>query len=991
MFNSTAAQTIAVPNILLNADAEEVKIYTVGKVFTPDFFAKDWNSIYVHPNLLLDLEVEAGMRKLTAPTLVITTHSNKMAFILASEKLPVYIPNTYYRDSNGYLLAVKLAPVVTPEYMFYMCKYAQWARFIARSTEEDSYGYGLDWKSVGISGDVDPETGKNFEYRPLDYIRQVGEDWSVPSNQDQEAIVEAAKKQESKIESLSNHQFDFSTILTNYALHANQENVLVNQTYGLLVECYKRKLGSQADQKVLEIMKPFEKDFDKSLLASEEINFLSENLAQLFDFVVNPTTFSHNEDGTFLQPKEVTDFICQSLRITEDVTVYNPFAGTASYAVSLPNPVVGEELDNITWALAQIRLAAHNVNPGTRISLGDSFESIRDSKTYKVIVSSPSFLKEKGKEIFDVVEKLYDKLEDGGEMVCVVTSQFLSSNAVGPQRIRERLISEKAIRSVITLPSNIFANTSISQAILVLTKGDENEHILFSDASSFTRFSKSSIRPTTFDYKNFQGAFEEAIYYYAESGNKGEEAIAAIVKYEDVVATRLTPAYYLTPRPSNGVHLSDLVEIVDSSLTREPGLNFPVVNGKDLSDNYLNCEINWRSLSTAYHGYIKVAVNDCLTMVYLNGLCKVGKLVGVNTETPVALHPTVIPFKLKSDSITEEFLLRSIMSDVFKRQAKSLQTRFGLRPEHFLEIEIEVPSIERQNRLCKEDTRKSLTEADRLLIESHEDFRKDMHMKKHAIGQTIFNLNNWWNVLSRARREGNGIIDESATVGHSHKIPVSEVFDNLRRSIDQLQQQISRFDRGNGLIPEEFALTEFIEKYIDTHKSPLFEFQYDASKHRAAESLPMVEFDDNDLPIDISDSNILTKGDPLEYVTFPKEALNIIFDNIISNACAHGFNSEKSTTGENIIRIDTLSEGTYYVVEISNNGVPLDGSISKDEVFIYGKSSASGNSHFGIGGYEVLRLMKEFNSEAEVISEPKEEFPVKYRLIFKNTNILTTL
>lgn len=198
MFNSTAAQTIAVPNILLNADAEEVKIYTFGKVFTPDFFAKDWNSIYVHPNLLLDLEVEARMRKLTAPTLVITTHSNKMAFILASEKLPVYIPNTYYRDSNGYLLAVKLAPIVTPEYMFYMCKYDQWTRFIARSTEEDSYGYGLDWKFVGISGDVDPETGKNFEYRPLDYIRQVGGDWNVPSTQDQEAMVEAAKSKSRK-------------------------------------------------------------------------------------------------------------------------------------------------------------------------------------------------------------------------------------------------------------------------------------------------------------------------------------------------------------------------------------------------------------------------------------------------------------------------------------------------------------------------------------------------------------------------------------------------------------------------------------------------------------------------------------------------------------------------------------------------------------------------------------------------------------------------
>ncbi|MCM1139258.1 MAG: N-6 DNA methylase [Muribaculum sp.] len=990
MFNSTAAQTIAVSNILLSAKAQEVKNLTVGKVFTSDSFATDWSNIYVHPNLLQNMEVNPGMRKLTAPTLVITSHSNKMAFILASEKLPVFIPNTYYRDSNGYLLAINLAPVVTPEYMYYMCKYDQWSRFIAHSTEEDSYGCGLDWKSVGISGDADPVTGKMFEYKPLDYIRQVGKDWSVPSIQDQEATVEAAKKQESKIESLSRQKFDFTTVFSNFLLNAQKENIIINQTYGLLVECYKRKLGAKANKKVLEILQPFENDFDKSLLASEELDFLSENLGQLFDFVVNPSTFSHNEDGTFLQPKEVTEYICQLLNISPDETVYNPFAGTASYAVSLPNPVNGEEKDKVTWALAQIRLAGNKVNPATEIKLGDSFESITDGKKYRAIITSPSYFKQKGQEIFDIVEHLYDKLENGGQMACIVTSSFLAATSGGAQRVKERLIAEKAIIAVITLPENIFANTSISQSIVVLTKGGNNEQILFSDASYFTRFSKSSLRPTTFDYHSFQSKFEESIYYHAENGKDEEDAVVTCVKYPDIVGTRLSPAYYLTSRPTNGVRLSTLVEITETSLTKESGLRFPVVFGKDLSATYLNCDIDWQSFSTDYTGFIKVLVENSLVMVFLNGLCKVGKLSEVSTEHPVALHPTLIAFNIKSNSITEDFLLRSIMSDGFIRQAKSLQSRFGLTPESFLEIEIEVPSIEEQNRLCKEDTRKSLSEADRLLIESHEEFRKDMHMKKHAIGQTIFNLNNWWNILSRARREGNGILDESGTVGNAHKVLIRDIFDNLRQSIDQLQQQISKFDRGNGLVPEEFALTEFIEQYISTHKSPMFEFQYDSTKHRATKSLPMIEFDEDDNPIAISDENVLSEGDPLEYVTFPREALTIIFDNIISNACAHGFTNPESSAGDNLIRIDIISEGLNYIVEISNNGAPLDKNISTEDVFTYGKSTSIGKSHFGIGGYEVFRLMKEFNSDAELISDPTEDFPVKYRLIFKDTNIIAT-
>ena len=229
------------------------------------------------------------------------------------------------------------------------------------------------------------------------------------------------------------------------------------------------------------------------------------------------------------------------------------------------------------------------------------------------------------------------------------------------------------------------------------------------------------------------------------------------------------------------------------------------------------------------------------------------------------------------------------------------------------------------------------------------------------------------------------------TVGNAHKVLIRDIFDNLRQSIDQLQQQISKFDRGNGLVPEEFALTEFIEQYISTHKSPLFEFQYDSTKHRATKSMPMVEFDEHDNPIAISDENVLSKGDPLEYVTFPREALTIIFDNIISNACAHGFSKKESAAGDNIIRIDVISEGLNYIVEISNNGAPLDKNISTEDVFTYGKSTSIGKSHFGIGGYEVFRLMKEFNSNAELVTDTINDFPVKYRLIFKDTNIIRTL
>ena len=207
-----------------------------------------------------------------------------------------------------------------------------------------------------------------------------------------------------------------------------------------------------------------------------------------------------------------------------------------------------------------------------------------------------------------------------------------------------------------------------------------------------------------------------------------------------------------------------------------------------------------------------------------------GRLHGVTPTQPVALRGEVVPIRITSTAVTEDFLLRSIMSEMTERQARMLAmgsviTR--LKGCDLLSIVINVPeSKKQQEAICKEDTRSSLTDADRKMIESYESFRKDMHMKKHAIGQTLFNLNNWWTILQQARKEGNGVVSDDATTGKIRKISVTTIYDSLQNAIGQLQQQISKFDRGNGLAVKHFALTEFIEDYIARKQNPLFTFLY---------------------------------------------------------------------------------------------------------------------------------------------------------------------
>ena len=298
--------------------------------------------------------------------------------------------------------------------------------------------------------------------------------------------------------------------------------------------------------------------------------------------------------------------------------------------------------------------------------------------------------------------------------------------------------------------------------------------------------------------------------------------------------------------------------------------------------------------------------------------------------------------------------------------------------QDILSISIIVPNlISQQENQCKEDTRSSLTESDRKLLESAETFRRDIHMKKHAIGQAIFNLNNWMKVLQRARRDGNGIVDDNATVGTVHKTKVSDIYANLQAIMQELQIKINKLDSGYGMQSSEIALVDFIEKYIHKNQSPIFQYVFDNLAHRASQSLYDEERD-----------IILEKGDALELVQFPLEALTIIFDNIISNACCHGF--KDTANQKNMVKIDILSEGEDYIVTISNNGAPLLTGYNTENVLTYGVSSKEGEGHYGIGGYEVRKLMREFGGDAELISNPNDDFCITYRLIFKSTNIIAS-
>lgn len=151
-----SVQNAKLSSMLIYSQYQNVRDEISGKIFQEKNFSKDWDSIYVHPSELDNGMSKKGMRKITTPTLVMESHSSKMAFVLASEDEPVFVCSGFMRTKTiGYTLLFELNPGILPDYLFYLSKYESWVGISKRIDTEDKYKdiYGdlgtSGWKNVG--------------------------------------------------------------------------------------------------------------------------------------------------------------------------------------------------------------------------------------------------------------------------------------------------------------------------------------------------------------------------------------------------------------------------------------------------------------------------------------------------------------------------------------------------------------------------------------------------------------------------------------------------------------------------------------------------------------------------------------------------------------------------------------------------------------------------------------------------------------------------
>lgn len=281
--------------------------------------------------------------------------------------------------------------------------------------------------------------------------------------------------------------------------------------------------------------------------------------------------------------------------------------------------------------------------------------------------------------------------------------------------------------------------------------------------------------------------------------------------------------------------------------------------------------------------------------------------------------------------------------------AKSLLNYKGL---------IAIPSLAKQKELCNSFEKTERRHIDRAAMSQ---YRKDIHERKHALGQIMLQMRSSWDALVFAKEENNGCIDDNYVYGKKHPHTIKHIFESIDSYMNELGTGIDTFTPEDNVIyqeKEQIYIKDYLEEYVKTHSNPCYDFE---------------------IVTDMTSSG-------KESFVFSRRALDTILQNLVFNAWKHGFAGRAQG---NIIRLSWKEEEDTVHVFVSNNGIPLAASMSNDDIFKFGKTtsinqeSVDGHHHLGLGCYQVWCLMRD-KGQGDVfcISEPKKEFPVTFKLVF---------
>jgi type I restriction enzyme M protein len=172
-------------------------------------------------------------------------------------------------------------------------------------------------------------------------------------------------------------------------------------------------------------------------------------------------------------------------------------------------------------------------NPPFKLDFSDFVDDLKNKENHeRFFAGLPNVPKAKkeGMAIYPVfLQHIMYSLSEKGKAAIVVPTGFITAQSGIEKKIRERLVENKMLRGVISMPSNIFATTGTNVSILFLDKANTKGDIVLMDASKLGETLKDGKNQKTVLRKE-----EEDQIINTFNDHKAVEDFSVVVSYEQI-------------------------------------------------------------------------------------------------------------------------------------------------------------------------------------------------------------------------------------------------------------------------------------------------------------------------------------------------------------------------------------------------------------------------------------------------------------------------
>jgi type I restriction enzyme M protein len=728
-----------------------------------------------------------------------------------------------------------------------------------------------------------------------------------------------------------------------------------------------------------------------SVLVEINERVLTENYRDIFDSVLYRISQSQGRyAGEFIQPVELTRFICGLADLKKDAKIFNPFAGLASFGVYLDHgqDYFGQELNRQTWALGALRLMAYERPGCSRYVCDDSIlHWPAESEKFDLILSHAPFGVHIGPQYRNIepdfrtiedflIEKGIQSLNQNGKLIAILPQGFLYKGGKREERLRRSLVDNDLLDTIISLPGGLLFNTGISLIVLVINKNKERPgKVRFIIADKFIE--KRNPREKILN----DDALNSLIH-----GSKVDEDALRIVDNAQIKAWDYNlnvPRYFhkevALANNEQLVKLKDILEYVRGHRGNLPE-NGKLVRIRDLRDDKLDFHLNVSEINDIelQRSGIHQINETCLLLAIRWRTLKPTYF--IFEETPIYTNNDILSFRVNESIVDFGFLINELKSDYVQEQLESFRMGVAIpfiRRDDLLEVAIKLPSLEEQKAKVKgiyELSREIKNLQDKLSLqivgESQFKYERESALK-HRLGTPLLNIGSSLRNIEKAlSRNFNSW--EGKRLNEKYDVTLSESFKSIYQTLEMVHRILianeNEIDFSNKKL-EEIDFLAFIRGYVNSIKS-------------AEKSNVNTEIDIHpDIKIQLK-NKVLTLANT--------ELLRIGLNTIVENANMHAFTDDSKkyklefrislhvapSISKNLVGA-IESADTFIKVELANNGKPFPKKYLLEKL-IRKNSFAGETGNTGQGGFDLNEIIKYHNNGVSTLELITDDFTTEF-------------